>query len=179
MAKLGEEPGAERLTPALQAEELLGLGAEVASAIATALNSGRSDEAAELAQSLHFAEIADLLEQLKSEQRHQLVERLRVGFDPAILAELDDVVREEVAEQLEQMREQISEEDLLPGEDEKLARLAHCNARYDILHFEHVQDFLAEEDDEFMDPGGLLIVAEVICGLCQGVAVDPQSGTFV
>ncbi|MAZ95289.1 MAG: hypothetical protein CMJ73_04570 [Planctomycetaceae bacterium] len=86
---------------------------------------------------------------------------------------------EEVAEQLEQMREQISEEDLLPGEDEKLARLAHCNARYDILHFEHVQDFLAEEDDEFMDPGGLLIVAEVICGLCQGVAVDPQSGTFV
>ena len=100
MAKMGEVPNAERLTPASQAEELLGLGAEVASAIATALKTGRSDEAAELAQSLHFAETADLLEQLKSEQRHQLVERLRVGFDPAILAELDDVVREEVAEQL-------------------------------------------------------------------------------
>ena len=86
---------------------------------------------------------------------------------------------EEVAEQLEQMREQISEEDLLPGEEGKLARLDHCNARFDILHFEHVQDFLAEDDDEFLDPGGLLIVAEVICGLCQGVAIDPQSGTFV
>ena len=86
---------------------------------------------------------------------------------------------EEVAEQLGQMREQINEDDLLPGEEDKLAQLDHCNARFDILHFEHVQDFLAEEDDEFMDPGGLLIVAEVICGLCKGVAIDPQSGTFV
>ena len=100
MAKIGEEPGAKRSAPSLQAEDLLGLGAEVAIAIATALNAGRSDEAAELAKSLHFAEIADLLEQLKSEQRHQLVERMRVGFDPAILAELDEVIREEVAEQL-------------------------------------------------------------------------------
>ena len=51
MAKWREEPVAERLTPALQAEELLGLGAEVASAISTALITGRSDEAVELAWS--------------------------------------------------------------------------------------------------------------------------------
>ena len=85
---------------------------------------------------------------------------------------------EEVVEQLLEMRQQINEEDLLPGEEEKLAQLDHCNARFDIMHFEHVQDFLAEDDDEFLDPGGLLIVAEVIRGLCQGVAMDPQSGTF-
>ena len=100
MAEIGQEPDTERSTLPLQAEDLLGLGADVAIAIAAALDAGRSDEAAELSKSLHFAEIADLLEQLKSEQRHQLIERLRVGFDPAILAELDDMIREEVAEQL-------------------------------------------------------------------------------
>ncbi len=100
MAETGHEPDAERSSPPLQAEDLLGLGADVAIAIATALDAGRGDEAAELARSLHFAETADLLEQLKSEQRHQLVERLRDGFDPAILAELDDMIREEVTEQL-------------------------------------------------------------------------------
>ena len=87
---------------------------------------------------------------------------------------------EEVAEQLEELRRQISEDDVMPEEEEKMAMLDQCDVRFDILHFEHVQDFLEEEeDDEFMDPGGLLIVAETISALCQGVAVDPQSGTFV
>ena len=86
---------------------------------------------------------------------------------------------EEVAEQLEELRRQISEDDVMPEEEEKMAMLDQWDVRFDILHFEHVQDFLEEEDDEFMDPGGLLIVAETISALCQGVAVDPQSGTFV
>ena len=86
---------------------------------------------------------------------------------------------EEVAEQLEELRRQISEDDVMPEEEEKMAMLDQCDVRFDILHFEHMQDFLEEEDDEFMDPGGLLIVAETISALCQGVAVDPQSGTFV
>ena len=100
MAETGHEPDAERSVAPTQAEDLLGLGADVAIAIAAALDAGRGDEAAELARTLHFAEIADLLEQLKSEKRHQLVELLRDSFDPAILAELDDTIREEVAEQL-------------------------------------------------------------------------------
>ena len=100
MAETGREPDAEQSAPPMQAEDLLGLDADVAIAIAAALDAGRGDDAAGLAQSLHFAEIADLLEQLKADQRHQLVEQLRDRFDPAILAELDDTIREEVAEQL-------------------------------------------------------------------------------
>jgi len=87
---------------------------------------------------------------------------------------------EEVAEQLEQMRSQLAEDDLLAGDEDNLAQLDRCNARFDILHFEHLLDFSElEADEEFMDPAGLLIVAQTICGLCQGVAVDPQSGTFL
>jgi hypothetical protein len=93
--------------------------------------------------------------------------------------EISFVEGEEVVEQLEELRRQISQDDLVSEDQEKMARLDQCNVRYDILHFEHVQDFLEDEDEEFMDPGGLLIVAETISGLCQGVAVDPQSGTFV
>ena len=81
MAETGREPDAEQSAPPMQAEDLLGLGADVAIAVAAALDAGRGDDAAELAQSLHFAEIADLLEQLKSEQRHQLVERDRIRFE--------------------------------------------------------------------------------------------------
>jgi magnesium transporter len=100
MADTGREPDAEQSAAPMQAEDLLGRGGDVATAIAAELDAGRGAEAAELTQSLHFSEIADLLEQLKSEQRHQLVEQLRDGFDPDILAELDDTIREEVAEQL-------------------------------------------------------------------------------
>ena len=103
---------------------------------------------------------------------------LRTPADNAAM-DISFVEGEEVAEQLEELRQQISEDDVMPGEDEKMAMLDECNVRFDILHFEHVQDFLEEGDDEFMDPGGLLIVAETISALCQGVAVDPQSGTFV
>jgi magnesium transporter len=100
MAETGHEPDVQATAPSIQAEELLGVGAEAAIAISTALNDGRNAEAAELARSLHFSEIADLLEQLKTDQRQQLVEQLRDDIDPAILAELDELVREDVAEQL-------------------------------------------------------------------------------
>ena len=36
-----------------------------------------------------------------------------------------------------------------------------------------------DQEEEMMDPGSLLIVAATIEALCQGVAVDPQSGTFI
>ncbi len=99
MAETGPEPEAERSAP-MHAEDLLGLGPDVAVAVAAALDADRDDETARLVAPLHSAEVADLLEQLRSEQRHHLVERLRDGFDPVILAELDETVREEVADQL-------------------------------------------------------------------------------
>ncbi len=100
MAETGPGPDAEQAPPPIHAEDLLGLGADVAIAVVAALNEDRDEDAARLVDALHVAEVADLLEQLRTEQRHHLVELLRDGFDPDILAELDETVREDVAEQL-------------------------------------------------------------------------------
>ncbi len=65
-----------------------------------ALRADQPDTARQLVQSLHSADIADLLEHLSYEERERLVEVLREGFDPKILAELDDAVAEQVIDQL-------------------------------------------------------------------------------
>ena len=87
---------------------------------------------------------------------------------------------EEAQEQLEELQGEISPEDLLPGQEGLLAKLASCSARLDILHFEQLTASVIEDDDEeFLDPGALLGVAEALAQLLDGVAVDPGSGTFV
>lgn len=53
-----------------------------------------------LAEPLHYSELADLLETLNFEQRFKLIEQIRDNFDPVVLTELDDTVREQVIEQL-------------------------------------------------------------------------------
>ncbi len=63
-----------------------------------------------------------------------------------------------------------------PEERGKLNRLAGCDARFDILHFEEVSD---GEEDETFDPSALLMVIEALARLTDGVAVDPQSGTIM
>ena len=87
---------------------------------------------------------------------------------------------EEALEQLEELQGEISPEDLLPGQESLLAKLSTCDARLDILHFEQLTSAMTEDDDEeFLDPGALLGVAESLAQLVDGVAVDPGSGTFV
>ena len=70
------------------------------SEVIDALRADQPDTARQLVQSLHSADIADLLEHVSYEERERLVEVLRVGFDPKILAELDDAVAEQVIDQL-------------------------------------------------------------------------------
>ena len=87
---------------------------------------------------------------------------------------------EEAAEQIEELQTEISPDDLLPGQEEMLDKLPLCNARLDLLHFEQLTASFSEDDDEeFLDPGSLLGVAESLAQLVNGVAVDPGSGTFV
>jgi hypothetical protein len=66
----------------------------------------------------------------------------------------------------------------LSGEDtKKLSQLRECDARFDIFHFEEIAT--ATEDDQFLDPGGLLLVLEALATLCKGVALDPQTLTVM
>ena len=53
-----------------------------------------------LSQPLHYSELADLIEALDFEQRGKLIDLIRDNFDPVVLTELDDTVREQVIEHL-------------------------------------------------------------------------------
>jgi len=84
----------------LQAKDLLGLNPDVIREAIVALDSNDGSAILEIVAPLHPAEIADLIEMLRGPMRTQLVELLRPKFDPVVLTELDETVRDEVAEQL-------------------------------------------------------------------------------
>jgi hypothetical protein len=79
---------------------------------------------------------------------------------------------DDLREQAQSLAEEIKENDDAPAQ--RLARLAACDARFDIMLFEQV-DGDAEDDDMF-DPSTLLVVLEALAKLVDGIGVDPQSG---
>ncbi len=81
---------------------------------------------------------------------------------------------DEVVEQVSELKAEMKAMTLTPEERVKLDHLTNCDARFDVYHFEQLVD--EDEDDEILDPGGLLIVLECLAGLCDGVCVDPQTG---
>ncbi len=90
------------------------------------------------------------------------------------------IVGEEVAEQVEALQAEWGQE-AVDGEEAAYRRqLADCDARFDIYHFEQLVPGEEQEDEDgFLDPGSLLIVLQMLAGLCSGVGVDPQSGTLI
>ena len=88
----------ERDVQAVQAEDLLDLDPDVIRDVIVGLDDGQAIE--RIIAPLHPAQTADLIEVLRGHLRTQLVDRLRDGFDPLVLAELDETVRDEVAERL-------------------------------------------------------------------------------
>ena len=89
------------------------------------------------------------------------------------------VAGEEVEEQVEALIEATKVDDWTKGEQRKWKALKGCNARFDIYHFEQVVLPDDEEDEGYLDPGALLIVLECLVQICQGIGIDPQSGTVV
>ena len=65
-------------------------------------------------------------------------------------------------------------------EGDRIDSVAEMTARLDVLHFyQQMDDASDEELDDFVDPGSLLIVLDCLCHLCHGIAVDPQSSSFI
>jgi hypothetical protein len=89
------------------------------------------------------------------------------------------VTGEEVIEQVEEMRAEMVKSTLTPEDRAKLEELTECDARFDIFHFEQVAPLDEGGDDDFLDPGALLIVMEKLSLLCNGIGVDPQSGSMM
>jgi len=77
-----------------------GLSAQFIEAITRALERNDLATAKSLAVPLHYSDLGDLIETLDFEQRAKLIELIRDDFDPVVLTELDDTVREQVIEQL-------------------------------------------------------------------------------
>ena len=84
----------------IQAEDLLGLNPDLIRDVIVALDAEDGAMIRGIVAPLHPAEVADLIEMLRGPMRNQLVEYLRLKFDPVILAELDEKLRDEVAELL-------------------------------------------------------------------------------
>ncbi len=92
MSGQGESPAAP--------EEAYGLTPERIRAIVAALAEGRVEQAVELVEPLHSADIADLIDLVGTVERRLLVEAIRGTFEPEVLAELSEEVAESVVEQL-------------------------------------------------------------------------------
>ncbi len=74
------------------------LDTEQVDAIVEALDGDDVELVRSLCLSLHYADLADLIEWVESAQRIRLLEALGEDFDAEILSELDDNVREEIIE---------------------------------------------------------------------------------
>jgi hypothetical protein len=94
------------------------------------------------------------------------------GMDVTFVA--GDEVRDHVQELLNDFaRQTLSSED-----EEKLNLLGECDSRFDIFHFEQIENS-SDDQEEALDPGALLLVIEQIVYLCKGVGIDPQSGSLI
>ena len=82
-------------------ESTRGRGHELAPDVAEALAARQWQYAAGLVTPLHAADLADLLEELGGDERHQLLDLIRGRLDPKTLTHLDETVRDEVIDQLD------------------------------------------------------------------------------
>lgn len=86
---------------------------------------------------------------------------------------------EDVLAQIKEIREEFRAI-TVRGEDlEKLNRLKAFDARFDIFHFEQVVESDGDNDDEYVDPGGLLLLMDKLVEVCGGVGYDPQSQSLI
>ena len=89
MADQGSQPQTE-----------LELSPEVVDSILDALAEGLNVRVQELTQRLHYSDFADLLERISVSDREKLLDTTRATFEPEILSELDETVRDDVVEYL-------------------------------------------------------------------------------
>src|SRR6185436_538478 len=90
----------ESETTPVREEPSLGPSAELVAQVAQALDQNHPYEIGTLVRPLAPADLADLIEQLDPDRRARLIGTLRNTFDPEVLPELSESVRDEVAEEI-------------------------------------------------------------------------------
>ena len=83
---------------------------------------------------------------------------------------------DEVIEQVGTLGDELRNVTLHGAASDSLKKLVKATARYDVFHFEESN---ADNDIEFLDPGGVLLVVQKIAATCGGVGYDPQSQDII
>ena len=88
------------------------------------------------------------------------------------------VAGDEVKDHVQELLNDFAKQTLTSEDQEKLNLLGECDSRFDIFHFQEVNN-ASDNEEESLDPGALLLVIEQIVYLCKGVGIDPQSGSLI
>lgn len=89
---------------------------------------------------------------------------------------------EEVVQQTMELIDEMKRTASSGKESAAVRRLSNRDARLDVYHFEKLTFIGGDNDDdeeEFLDPGSLLIVLDKLAELCDGIAIDPQTGSIL
>ena len=121
--------------------------ARIEDIITEAIDAGDTERVRDIVRELHYADVADLLERLSREYRARAVEIIRDIFDPEVLSELDETVREDVVNALgvKEVASALSELD----SDDAVFVLEEMDAAQQQLYLEHVN----EEDRSLIEQG--------------------------
>lgn len=90
------EPDRERRPEGSEPEALYGVSPEIVAKVREALDHGKLDQIEKLAEELHAADFADLLQELTGDERKLVIAVTRHIIEPETLNHLDEAVREEV-----------------------------------------------------------------------------------
>ena len=145
------------------------------------LNASHRPQGKEAANMLKKSGPAISVENVRVDSKGRFVAATVFSPDDYSAMDISFVGGEEVLEHVSQLLEEFDPASLTKEERTKLKILQAADARYDVYHFEQVSpDGPQEEpDDATLDPGALLILLEKLARLCQGVGVDPQSGSLL
>jgi len=132
--------------------------------VGDAMADGDPETVLRIIDDLHYADVADLLERLSREERGQFIDVVRDQFDPEVLAELDDTVRDEVVGHLG-VREVASALSELDSDDavEVLEEMDEAQQRAVLDHIPDEERTLIEESLSYPDDSaGRLMQREIV-----------------
>lgn len=122
------------------------------------------------------------IREVRADEEDRFESLTLISPDDYAAMDISLVTGDEVTEQTATLIDDLLKAASSATERNAIKQLAKYRSRFDVYHFEQlvfVGRDSEEEEDDFMDPGSLLIVMERIAKLCDGVVVDPQANVIL
>ena len=100
MSERESENGALPASEPVADEESYSLKEKIVEAVSDALAAEDPQRVKQILETLHYSDVADLVERLALEDRDALLDIIKRDFDPEILHELDEELRDDIAKKL-------------------------------------------------------------------------------